>query len=265
VRVGGVGGLARGNDCPPGEQVRVVFEPAFGFAEVGTQAGDLIPKSAGVVHFLEVGEFMQDEVVADGDWGLDEAPIEGDGAAAGAGAPTGALVAHGHAADGQAVQGGQLEDARGQFPRRQTPEMPLDDRTEIAGWVCDGHELAAAANQSGFAVAPRLEAQTLPAKEDLSSRRPSLGLGWPQGLPQKLPLKPGNVSLGEPFRFRERSPARNRDSGGTIRAEAEDIAPGARVTNQPEPHSPSAGDKPVVVGRGGRPGSKKPFELHSMI
>ena len=95
-----------------------MFEPPFGVAETRAKAGDFTPEPAGVVHLPEVGELMQDEVVANKAGGLHEAPVEGDGAAPGAGAPAGTLVPDRDAPERELMKGGEFEDARGQFPNR---------------------------------------------------------------------------------------------------------------------------------------------------
>ena len=143
--------------------------------------------------------------------------------------------------------------------------MPLDGRAEVTSRVCDGHRLGAEADRSSLAVWLRHEPHTFAAKEDFRSRPPGLRLGWLQGLTQKLSLQPRHIPFREPPGLRERSAARNRDAGGTVGAEAEDITPCEPITDKPESHSPRAGDEPVVVRRGERFRSKAPFELHPTI
>ena len=50
------------------------------------------PKGGGVVHVVEMGELVQDDVVAQRLGGVHEADIEGDGAIRRAGAPAGVSV-----------------------------------------------------------------------------------------------------------------------------------------------------------------------------
>jgi len=59
----------------------MLLEPALRFAEARAEPRYLDPEPPGVVHFPEVCEFMQDEVIADQDGGLHQSPVEGDGAA----------------------------------------------------------------------------------------------------------------------------------------------------------------------------------------
>ena len=99
------------------QQIRVFLEPAFRLAVVRAEAGHFRPKPPGMVHFPEVRQFMQHEVIADPGWCLHQAPVEGDGAAGRTGAPARALAADGHAPHGQMMPGGQFAHARRKFER----------------------------------------------------------------------------------------------------------------------------------------------------
>ena len=93
------------------------FQPRFGFAEVWAGGFDAAPEAGGVVHFVEVHQLVDDDVVAHEGRGLDEAPVERDRGASGAGAPARALVADGHAGDAELMRGSEFEDAREEFAR----------------------------------------------------------------------------------------------------------------------------------------------------
>ena len=54
-------------------------------------------------------------------------------------------------------------------------------------------------------------------------------------------------------------------AGGTVGAQAQDVASRAAVADEPQAHPPRAGEQPVIVRRHGLPGAKEPFELHGMI
>ena len=59
---------------------------------VGVVGGDFGPEGGGMVHVIDVGEFVEDDVVAEG-WGeFHEADVEGDGTGAAAAAPAGVGV-----------------------------------------------------------------------------------------------------------------------------------------------------------------------------
>lgn len=60
----------------------MLFEPAFGMGEIGAEPGDLAPEAVGMIHLPQMYEFVQEDVIADEERGLNEAPVEGNGAAA---------------------------------------------------------------------------------------------------------------------------------------------------------------------------------------
>jgi hypothetical protein len=84
-------------------------------------------------------------------------------------------------------------------------------------------------------------------------------------LPQKLLLKPGNVSFRKASGFRDRARARNGHPRRPVGTQAQDIAPRPPVADEAQPYPPCAGDQPVVVRLGGPSGAKEPFELHAGI
>jgi len=132
----------------------MLFEPAFRLPERGAEPRHFIPEAAGVVHLLEVREFVQDEVVLNERRGLNQAPVKGNGATSRAGAPAGTLVAHHHPLYRQLVQRSQFEHPRGQFLLRQTPKVVLDGGPEVTSRIRDRHDFAAKLNQAGLAVCP---------------------------------------------------------------------------------------------------------------
>ncbi len=79
-----------------------------------------------------MGKFVEHDIVAHERWCLYQPPIERNDPTPRAGTPAGMLVAHAHALDRQLVQGGQLERAWRQLPRRHLPEMLLDGRPQVA-------------------------------------------------------------------------------------------------------------------------------------
>ena len=50
--------------------------------EIGAEPGDLAPEAVGMIHLPQMYEFVQEDVIADEERGLNEAPVEGNGAAA---------------------------------------------------------------------------------------------------------------------------------------------------------------------------------------
>lgn len=117
------------------EQAGVFAEPFFGFAVAREGGFDVGPEEGGVVHLLEVHEFVDDDVVADEDGRLDETPVEGNGFANGAGPPAGALVADGNAADIHAVLHGEFVSASGEFAGGEGAEAGFNGATEVVGWI----------------------------------------------------------------------------------------------------------------------------------
>ena len=113
------------------EEVVVAVEPFFGGGIVGAGGLDEVPEFAGVVHLAQVHEFVEDEVIADGGGCLNQAPVQRDGALRGTGTPAGVLVADEDAADGDLVQRGKFQGARGKFFCGEPPKMKLDDGPEI--------------------------------------------------------------------------------------------------------------------------------------
>jgi hypothetical protein len=69
-----------------------------------------------------VHELVYEDVIADGWWHQDEAPVQRDLSVAAAGSPSCALIADAHTRDGQAVLGGYLEQPRRQFRARTIAE-----------------------------------------------------------------------------------------------------------------------------------------------
>ena len=106
--------MAAPDDSLP-QQPGVLFQPAFGLKVIGEHCCHLPPEARRVVHLPEMHQFMEDDVIAHARRRLDQPPIERNRAAAGTRAPPGALIAHGHAPDGQLMARRELHHARRQF------------------------------------------------------------------------------------------------------------------------------------------------------
>ena len=109
----------------------VRLEPFLGGFVVGVEAGDLGPEGGRVVQVPEMGEFVEDDVVGDLRWELDEAPVQGDDLPCGAGAPSGALVTDLDGADLEPVEGGEFEGAGGEFLGGEGAEAAFDAWAEV--------------------------------------------------------------------------------------------------------------------------------------
>lgn len=68
------------------------FELAAVFFVTGVVVGDFSPEGVGVVEMIEVGEFVEDDIVAERLGDVHETDVEGDGAITGAATPAGGGV-----------------------------------------------------------------------------------------------------------------------------------------------------------------------------
>src|SRR5688572_30598621 len=98
-------------------------QPVFGLLVLGAHCRNLSPEMGGVVHLAEVHEFVEDEVIANEGGSLKDAPVQGNGAAAGTRAPAGALVTDVNARDCEAVEFGEGFDERRELPGSENPNV----------------------------------------------------------------------------------------------------------------------------------------------
>ena len=115
-----------------------LFQPLFRVAIGGEGVGDEFPVAFGMVHFPAVHEFVDDEVIDDLGRGLNEAPVERDGATGGTGAPAGFLRADRNAVDLDAVAVGELPGAWGQFPFGEAAEVAQHDLAVVGEFAGQG-------------------------------------------------------------------------------------------------------------------------------
>lgn len=220
------------------EQGGVFFEPGFGGAVIGADAGDFAPKAGRVVHLAKVHQFVEEDVVADGGWNLDEPPVEGDGAGAGTGAPTRALVANADAADGELVQRGEFDQAQGKLGGRELPEVTFDRGTEVGG--AGSQESIAEADKMGFTVATGGNGREFTPEINLRADGPFARAGGFGGKAVQFALEPGEVAFGETTGLGEGAAARDGDAGGTVGSQTEHVAAGARIADESEGDGASA-------------------------
>src|ERR1043166_4755738 len=171
-------------------------------AKPGPRRGPPPPNPPGMVHFLKVGEFVEDQIVADENRGLDKPPVEGDGAAARAGSPAGTLIAHCYPRGGKLMKGSQLEDAGGDLFRRQPPQMPLYGRAQVTTGIRQAHQFGAEAYPAAFLG---FEPDLLAAEENLGPRRPGPGPSRLGGLAEELALQPAYVLVQEALGLGDRA------------------------------------------------------------
>ena len=81
---------------------------------MGVVEGDFCPEGGGVIHVVDVGEFVEDDVVAEGFGEVHDTDVERDGAGAGAAAPAGVGVGEAQAGVGVAVFLGPEVEAVGE-------------------------------------------------------------------------------------------------------------------------------------------------------
>jgi len=197
----------------------MLFEPFFGALEVGAEAGDFAPEASRVVHFFQVSQLVQDDVIADENGSLYEAPIQGNRSAPGTGTPTGTLIADGDSGDLELVQGGQFHNARRQFARGELAEVALHSGAQVGGGKLmvgelmvdgrtrgsrSGHDaLLRKTNHEFASLNTRFQPYRFAAEEDLRSGCPNGWVTGLRGLSQKLPFQPGEVFVGKLFGFRD--------------------------------------------------------------
>src|SRR5438046_1309145 len=99
-----------------------LLQPALGCFEGGTKPAHFAPKTRRMIHFFEMRQLVQDDVITDEWRGLNQTPVERDGAAPGAGAPTGTLVTNGDFLNAELMEAGQLQDAQRKFRGGKTPK-----------------------------------------------------------------------------------------------------------------------------------------------
>jgi len=216
-----------GHDSPA-----IGAEPLFGFAPGGEEFGDHGPEAVGMVHLAEVGEFVGDDVVPDVKGDLNEAPVEGDGAFAGAGAPAGALVPDLNVAEGELVDGSGLEHQRGQFGGGEAAEVVFDRGApvHVGGWEREGEVGDAGVVGAGG------DRDELAAEPDLGSRAPGAVCGWRPGMGEALELgaDPGFLFEGETTGEGLVAASGNGQEHRAVTGDAEDVASCAGVATEDE-------------------------------
>ena len=227
----------------------MLFEPALRFPISRAEPFDLEPEPARVVHFLQVRQLMENDVIANENGSLDEAPIQGDGAAAGTGAPTRTLVAHGDTPDRQIVQNSELDDPRRQLAQSEAPEVPLNFRSQVRGDVFNRNQFSPKTDEIAVIVSAWFDHGFLAAKENRGAWDARLGCS---GCPAKeLALEPAKVGLRKTQGFGCRAAAWNRHAGRPVTPEAKDIAAGAAVGHEAKAHVSGAHSQPLLAQRQG--------------
>jgi hypothetical protein len=163
------------------------------------------------------------------------------------------------------MPGSQLQHAWWQFPRCQLAKMAFDGRTQIGRWIGDPDRIAAEANGFSFTVRSGFNADRIAAQENLRSNRPNHRFPRLCLEPLKLAFQPGGMAFDKLSGHRRRAAARNRNAGGAIGSQTEQIPACALIAYHQQrqrlrPHR-------QVYNRQSRrrPGSENPFKQHGVV
>lgn len=209
----------------------VGLEPAFGGFVIGIEAGDLGPEGGGVVEVPEMGEFVEDDVVGDLGRELDEAPVEGDDLAGGAGAPSGPLVADLDGADLESVERGEFEGAGGEFLGGEGTEAAFDARAEV-GFAGGGLGNAERADFEEGAVLGVDDVEGLAMEPDGGAEGPLAWVGRTVGTGGDAAADPGDLAADEFLASGAAAAVRDRAAEGSVAAEGQSVEPGAGMGDE---------------------------------
>src|SRR6266403_3240530 len=204
-----------------------------------------------MVHFLQVRQFVEDDVVAHESRGLKQAPVERNRAAPGTGTPAGTLVAHSYARDAQLMPRRQFENSGRQLPGSQLPEMPLDGGAQVARPVRNPRHFPSEADDGPFASARRFQSDPFAAEEEFTASHPCVWAVLLMGLAQKLLFQPWYVSFRELSGFHVGAAARDGHTGRPIRVQPQDVAPRLGAADQPQAQAARADEQPIRLGSSG--------------
>jgi hypothetical protein len=188
----------------------VLLEPGFGGPVVWADAFDFVPVFRGMVHLPEVHQLVEDQVVADGVRGVEDAPVEGNGGAHGTGAPARALVADADALDAESVEGGEFLDPGRKFAGGQSPQMPLERGLEIGQRIGDRNGLIGEADGAGDGIVREVDG--IAPEQNLGADGPAFVEGRPLGEAGVLAFQPRALAFEETLGFGEGTGSRNGDA-----------------------------------------------------
>ena len=130
----------------------MLFQPSLRSFVIRAGALHFPPKPRRMIHFPQVHDLVNQNIISDEGWRLDEPPIQGDRPASGTGTPPRPLVAHRNPAHGQLMQCCVFKHSWRQFLRRLTPEMSFNSRTQIRAVFGYFDGLAAELDHAAIAV-----------------------------------------------------------------------------------------------------------------
>jgi hypothetical protein len=144
--------------------------------------------------------------------------------------------------------------------------MPLNVGPQVASGVGDPQPFAPQTHVTMITIFTRLQTDRLAAEQNFTANSPGLRLKWLCCQPQELFFEPGHVSAGESNRLGNRAATRNGDARRAVRAQAQDIAPGAAILDKPQSQSAAADPQPIFAAwRDGTFAAEGKLELHKLV
>jgi hypothetical protein len=189
-----------------------------------------------MVQLPQVHQFVDDDVVAHVVGQLDQAPVQRNGAVAGAGTPAALLIADDNAFDVGGMLMGQFPHAPRQFNAGRVAQMVFQRRAEIAGGIGQGRPLRAELQFPILPVAPKFQHDRPAAQEDFHAGPQHLRRRAPRFQNAPLFFQPA-FSAGHKF-ARELSGAlpRDGDHDRFVKVQTQDVIARARVAAVEDGH-----------------------------
>ena len=119
------------------EQRGVSFHPLFGGLTTRTDAFHFPPETRRVVHLTQVHQFVEENVITDKRRGLNQPPIQRNGATPRARTPPRSLVADSNPSNGQLMRRRKFINPGWKFRGSEFPQMLDNPRAQISTYV--GH------------------------------------------------------------------------------------------------------------------------------
>ena len=184
-----------------------------------------------MVEVPEVGEFVEDDVVGDLGWKLDESPVEGDDLPCGAGTPSGTLVADLDGADLESVEGGEFEGSGGEFLGREGAEAAFDARAEV-GFTGGGLGNPERADFEEWAFLRVDDVEGMAMEPDGGAEGPLAWVGRTVGAGGDAAADPIDLAADEFLASGAAAAVRDRAAEGTVAAERQAVEAGAGMGDE---------------------------------
>lgn len=224
----GIGGIA-----PSQKLVAVFLQPTFGLGVIRAKPRHFVPESRGVVQMPDMSEFMQDHVITNPGWHLDQTPVEGEDTSRRTGSPSGPLVAYLDPRDLDFMEGCEFECTLGKIQNRAPAQFPFQKRSQILACTSqsredprsDGHLAAVLVAGDGCGN---------PVQPDRGPRTPFGRRMRTGGTDSQPGFHPGMMSLDEGFRLGPGAPARNGATERAVALQGDPVVAGTRVRSEPD-------------------------------